>query len=66
MNDKAIISMDDHRPHIVIPTDTAQHVYPLSYFQDFVKGKRVEPIPADVMRAIVREWLSYEVVGSNG
>lgn len=64
MNDKAIIFMDDHRQHVVIPTDIAQHVYPLSYFQDFVDGKRaVEPIPADVMRVIVREWLSYEVVG---
>lgn len=55
-----IIDMGVYRPHLVIPTPVAHHVYPLSYFQDFADGKEVESIPADVMVVIVKEWLNYQ------
>lgn len=59
---KGHIDMDEHRPHVVIPTPEAQHVYPLAYFEDFAKGEEVDAIPLDVMRVIVAEWLSITEV----
>lgn len=53
-----IVRMEEYRPHIVIPTDNAHHVYPMAYFESIVKGEAVEPIPEDVLRVIVKEWLA--------
>ena len=53
-----IISMDDHRPHVVIPTPLAHHVYPVAYFQSVAEGKPVDPIPPDVLAVIIQEWIN--------
>ena len=37
----------------------AQHVYPLAYFDAVAAGEDVEPVPPDVLRVIVREWLEW-------
>lgn len=64
MNDKGKIHhMDDYRisPTLVIHTHEANHVYPMSYFHSIIRGEPVEPIPEDVLRVIVREWLELTV-----
>ena len=37
----------------------AQHVYPIAYFYSLAAGEDVEPVPPDVLRVIVREWLQW-------
>jgi hypothetical protein len=58
MSTNNITKLDEHRPHLHIDAGEKQHVYPVSYFKDIAKGETVlEPIPPDVLRVIVREWL---------
>ena len=45
------------KPHVTIETPEAVHVFPVVYFERFAKGENVEPIPADVVKVIVSEWL---------
>lgn len=59
-----IINMGDYRPHINIELRSAGeqapgaiHVYPVSYFESLIKGEDVEPLPADILRAIIKDWL---------
>lgn len=56
-----ILRMDDYRgPAITVETGKAIHVYPLAYFQAVAQGEEVEPIPEDVLRVIVGEWLQLK------
>jgi hypothetical protein len=56
-----VVDLLVHRPHIVV-NGTAfggeVHVYPRAYFERFVRGEDVEPLPPDVQRAIVSDWLA--------
>lgn len=54
-----VLHMDDYRQSLTLTINTgkAVHVYPVVYFEAIVEGKEVEPIPDDVLRAIVNEWL---------
>ena len=54
-----IINMSDYRPHINIQVPGAIHVYPREYFKDLADGKDVEPLPDDVLRAIIGDWLEW-------
>jgi hypothetical protein len=31
--------------------------YPVTYFESFIAGEDVDPIPVDALRVIVKEWL---------
>lgn len=52
-----IINMDDYRPAINIQVPGAIHVYPVAYFESLIKGEDVDPLPPDVLRAIIKDWL---------
>lgn len=58
-----ILWMDDWRPNpsIMIRCGKQVHVYPVSYFVDYINGMSVEPLPDDVQRTIVSEWLNTVV-----
>ena len=45
-------------PSIHINAGAQQHVYPVSYFGALAEGREVEPLPLDVQRVIVGEWLN--------
>jgi len=49
------IGNDD--PYLHIDAGEKQHVYPLAYFRSLLAGEPVDPLPADVLRVIVAEWL---------
>jgi hypothetical protein len=58
--DNSVIKLEDYRPSptLLIQAGKTQHVYPVAYFESIVKGDAgVEPIPDDVLRVIVGEWL---------
>jgi hypothetical protein len=56
----SIILMEDFRPHVSINTGKDVHVYPISYFHKLASGEEVaEPIPPDVLSAILSDWLMY-------
>lgn len=60
--DEKIIRMDDYRyggPSLVLATDEAQYVYPLSYFELLIRGEKVDPIVPAALRVIVGEWLNF-------
>jgi hypothetical protein len=51
-------------PHVVINCNKVAvpriHVYPRAYFEDLAAGKEgLEPLPPEVLRAIVHDWLVY-------
>lgn len=52
-----IIPLWELKPHVNINVPGAVHVYPVRYFVDFAKGKDVEPIPQNILRVIVGEWV---------
>lgn len=54
-----ILNMDDYRPHINIQVPGAIHVYPVAYFKDLADGKDVEPLPPEVLRFIISDWLEW-------
>lgn len=54
-----ILNMDEYRPHINIEVDGAIHVYPLVYFKDLADGKEVEPLPPEILRFIISDWLEW-------
>lgn len=42
-----------------ISTPGQIHVYPVSYFRGIANGEPgLDPLPLDVQRAIIREWLN--------
>ena len=55
----AMLTTDKTGTHLHINAGGAQHVYPLAYFDAVVAGENVTPIPPDVLRVIVREWLAW-------
>lgn len=44
--------------YLHINAGETQHVYPVVYFRALANGEPVEPLPADVLGVIVREWLT--------
>lgn len=63
--DTKILSLEKHLPHVVVPTGAKVHVYPVRYFRDLIAGEDVEPLPEDVLRLIVHEWLESIPEGNN-
>lgn len=57
----SVTRLDDHRPHLCIPTpDGNAHVLPVSLIDDIIAGRRSIDDIADrdqVMRAILSSWL---------
>ena len=63
-----VTSMDDHRPHVTITTQTnAVHVIPLSLFEAIARGQlTVDALDMrdNIMRAVIAEWM--DLIGVNG
>ena len=54
-----VVSLDAHRPHLVVLTDTAARVIPLSVFEDVKAGKLpVTALPDDVIRLMTGRYLA--------
>jgi len=53
-----IINLAERGASLHIDCGERQHVYPVAYFRDLVAGRPVEPLPDDVLRLIVAEWLA--------
>ena len=62
MDDDTVVSLDDRRPHFVLPslTDDRVHVVPVEMIRRIVSGelplREVEYLE-DIVRAIFDEWL---------
>ena len=52
-----IISLAERGQSLHINAGERQYVYPVAYFRGLLAGEPVEPLPDDVLRVIVREWL---------
>lgn len=52
-----IINLAERGRSLHIDCGGQQHVYPVAYFLNLIEGKAVEPLPKDVLRVIVAEWL---------
>ncbi len=52
-----VVSLDDHRPHVVIETDKAAHVVPATLIEKWAKGE--ETPPPDILGRIVTEWMEF-------
>lgn len=53
-----IINLSERGLSLHIQTDQAQHVFPVAYFRKLAAGEPVEPLPDDVLRTIIEEWLT--------
>lgn len=58
-----VAQMDDHRPHVGIPTpDGNAHVLPVSLLEDIAAGRRSIDDLDDrdqIVRAIIGDWLRH-------
>ena len=52
-----VLEIEDYKPHVVIPTPTAVHCYPVSAICDYAEFRTDIVLPDDVLRVIVGEWL---------
>jgi len=55
----ATLTTDRTGTYLHINAGGAQHVYPIAYFDSLAAGEDVEPVPPDVLRVFVREWLEW-------
>lgn len=57
---------EDDEPSLMIDCtrlNGAVHVYPVEYFHALVRGDEgLEPLPPDVLRKIVQEWMTWLVL----
>lgn len=60
MIEDRIIPLYERQPHVTIDCGDEIHIYPLSYFRSLIAGEPpMEKLPDKVLRAIVRNWLSF-------
>ena len=62
----AMLTTNRAGTHIHINAGRTQHVYSIEYFQRIATGEDAEPIPADVLRVIVSEWLAWLTADRSG
>lgn len=57
---RSVIEMYERQPHVLIRATNPDesHIYPEQYFRRLIAGEKVEPLPDNVLRAIIKDWFT--------
>jgi hypothetical protein len=51
--------LDEQSQEVTFYFENRTTSYPVAYFQHIIAGESVEPLPADVLSVIIRDWLEW-------